>query len=186
VKRALLVLGGLLLVVTAILYVLGRGRVEVAPTAVPPGMGEESRLDSVVLYFGDPDRVGLRPEERAVISGPSVNQRLAAVMQELARGSYSGGLPVIPADTRLRNAFIDPWGIAYLDFQRTLLGPRAQGDTGEWMAVASIVHTVCANFGEVSRIRFMIDGQSVTSLFGYIDLEEPLDRGDFPLTAAGH
>jgi hypothetical protein len=184
-QRSLIAVGIVLLVVAGVFYILGRGRVEVAPTGAPPGLGKEARLQTVVLYFGDPDEIGLRPEERTIAAGPSLAARLAAVVRELAAGSFNGALPVVPPETQLRNAFVDPWGVAYLDFDRSLLSGQPREDGEEWLAIASIVRTVCDNYPEVRRVRFMIDGQAVTSLAGTMDLEEPLDARDFPIRAAG-
>ena len=76
----------------------------------------------------------------------------------------------------MRRAFIDPWGLAYLDFDRSVLGTRPLGDGEEWLVVASLVRTVCDNFPEVREVRFMIDGQVVSD--GRVFAADVLVRGD--------
>ena len=182
-RRILMLLGGLLLVTVAVLYFLGRGRVgESQRVAVhPPSAGGEARLQSVRLYFGDPAGLALRAEDRVITEGTNLTENLRACIRELARGSLSGGAPALAEGTRLVRAFVDPWGLAYLEFDRSILGTRSLGDGEEWLAVAAIVRTVCDNFPEVREVRFMVDGQVVTSLGGSVDLEEPLRAEDFPL-----
>ncbi len=181
-KKALLVLGVLVLAGAAVLYLLGRGRVgEVGPTGWPPGLDQEARLMSVRLYFGDPRGIGLKAEDRTIAAGPTLSDRLEACIRELARGSLTGSAPSLPPDTKLSRAFTDPWGLGYLDFTRAFLGDRRPGDGEEWLAVASLVRTVCDNFPEVRRVRILVEGRTVTTLGGSIDLEEPLSSEEFPL-----
>ena len=150
-----------------------------------PGPNESVRLETVVLCFGDPERIALRRETRTLVTGFTMDDRLGACVRELAAGSLTGGLPSLPPGTALRHAFVDPWGLAYLDFNRRLLGARVSGDGEEWLAVASIVRSVCDNFPEIREVRFMVDGEVVTSLGGVIDCEEPLRAEDFPDTEGG-
>jgi hypothetical protein len=181
-RRILILVSLVMIVVVAVLYSLGRSRVEEAPPPVPiRSSPEEARLQCARLYFGDPGGPGLRPEDRILVAGPRLDDRLRACVRELAAGSLTGSIPVLPAGTRLKGVFLDPWGLAYLDFDRAILGGRVASDEEEWLAVASLVRTICDNFPEVREVRFMIDGLVVTSLSGYIDLEQPLRPEDFPL-----
>lgn len=173
-----------ILVVVGILIFLGRGSLEETPVDFGQNrLGEDVRIETVRLYFGDRDRFALRPEDRSIVRGPNLNARLAACIQELASGPMTPATPVIPAATRLRRVFVDPWGLAFLDFSKDLLGQRRMRDGEEWLAVASLVRTVCDNYPEIREVRFMVEGQVVTSLAGYTDLEEALRPDDFPLTA---
>jgi len=182
-RFALIALGAVLLLAVGVLYFLGRGRLEESSAHLdrPQALAGEARLQSVVLYFGDPDQVALRPEPRAMISRQTLSDRLASCLRELAQGSLTGALPVLPPQTRLIKAYLDPTGLAYLDFDRNILGGGFVGDGEEWLAVGAVVRTVCDNFPEVRRVRFMVEGEVITSLSGYCDLEEPLRAEDFPL-----
>jgi len=185
-RRLLIILPILILAGAAVLYILGRGRIEERPRLVPMSSGliEDPRLESVQLFFGDPAGFRLVSEERIVVSGRDMTERLRICIRELASGPLAMGVPVIPSQTRLNEAFVDPWGLAYLDFNRALLGHRRPVGGEEWLAVASLVHTVTANFPAIRRIRFMIEGEVITSLAGYIDLEEPVGAEEFPPGAA--
>lgn len=185
-RRLLIILPILVLAAAAVLYFLGRGRIEDRAGLVPrpSGLLEDPRLESVQLFFADPAGYRLITEERVIVSGRDMTERLRICIRELASGPLAGGAPVLPSQTRLNEAFVDPWGLAYLDFNRALLGSRRPGEGEEWLAVASIVHTVTANLPEIRRIRFMIDGEVITSLSGYIDLEEPVGAEQFPPGAA--
>lgn len=182
-RRALLLVPVLVVVAVVLLYLAGRD--EVAEIVEPPlpaiELSERDRVEAVRLYFGAADRVGLQYETRTLVASGALEDRLRACIHELARGSLGDGLRVVPPQTRLRRAFLDPWGAAYLDFSRELLGERVSGDGEEWLTIAAIVHTVCDNYPEVREIRFLIEGQMVVSLGGYVDLEEPLRVEDFPL-----
>lgn len=181
-QRVFFVIGVLLLAVVGVLYFLGRGRIETS-TARPRARALEatSRIESQRLFFGDPKKIGFVEERRAVASGQNLETRARALVRELARGPLEGGLPVLPPETRLSHAFLDRWGVAYLDFEPSITATK-QLDGREWLMVGSLVRSVCANFPEVRAVRFMIDGEIVSSLSGYIDLDEPLTASDFVTT----
>ncbi len=185
-RRLLIVLPILVLAAATLLFFLGRSRIEDRASLVPgpSGLLEDPRLESVRLFFGDPLSYRMLTEERVVASGRDMTERLRICVRELASGPLIAGAPVLPSQTRLNEAFVDPWGLAYLDFNRAFLGQRRARPAEEWLVIASIVHTVTGNFPEIRRIRFMIDGQVITSLAGYIDLEEPVGPEQFPLDAA--
>jgi len=167
-------------VTAAIFYFLGREKIEGPTVEGPLRPVEEARLMAVRLYFGDAGGYALRPEQRVIVAGETLTDRLRDCIRELAQGSLTGLAPTLPPETALTGVFVDPWGLAYLDFTRSLLGTRTRGDGEEWLAVGSIVRTVCDNFPEIREVRLLIGGQVVTSLWGYIDLEEPLSSRDFP------
>jgi len=180
-RRVLLIFALAVLVGAGVLFLLGRGRLgEVQRELRPAGAGP-ARLMTVRLYFGHPEHSGLVREDRVLLRGERLEDRLRDCIRELAAGPLTGGVPAVPERTTLKRAFLDPWGLAWLDFNRGLLGRRSPGDYEEWLAVASLVRTVCDNFPEIREIRIMVEGQVVVSLNGYIDLEEPLSSDDFPL-----
>lgn len=155
-----------------------------APGAFDTGPRTE-RSDLVTLYFGARDRIGLAGELRTIAAGQPLEARIRSSVRELAAGSLVGGVPVIPPQTRLRGVFLDTWGVAYLDFNRDLLGRRPPDDGEEWLVVAAIVRTMCDNFPEVRAVRLLVDGEMVVSLGGYMDLEEPLRAEDFADATGG-
>lgn len=185
-RRLLIILPILVLAAATALFFLGRGRIEDRPSLLPgpSALLVDPWLQSVRLFFGDPLSYRLLTEERVVVSGRDMTEQLRICIRELASGPLAAGAPVLPSQARLNEAFVDPWGLAYLDFNRAFLGQRRARPGEEWLAIASVVHTVTANFPEIRRIRFMIDGQVITSLAGYIDLEEPVGPEQFPLDAA--
>lgn len=178
-QRILLLFAGALLLGLAVLLYVGRSSLDPGrgETKRPTFVNEETRLASVHLYFGDPLRVGFRVETRVTASGSTFDERAAACVRELAGGSLEGAWPVLPERTRLHHAYVDRWGVAYLDLDRAILAVR--GDGREWLAVGALVQTICANFPEVRALRFMVDGNLVSTFKGTIDLEEPLAPEDF-------
>jgi hypothetical protein len=182
-RRLLLVLVVLIAIGAGVLIILGRGRVrerDIQPRSF--AAAGEATLQTLRLYFADPAGGGLVREDRSAVMPASLTDRLTTCMRELEKGSHAGNLPVLPRASKIARAFVDPWGLAYLDFNAGIVS--SPGDREEWLLAASIVRTVCENFPEVREVRFMVGGQVVTSLGGYIDLEEPLSPEDFPLLPA--
>ena len=67
------------------------------------------------------------------------------------------------------------YGVACVSFSLLLVKDFVGGSTGEEMLVGSIVNTL-TEFPEVKKVRILIDGKSVESLSGHMDLTEPLTR----------
>ena len=180
-QRIFLFLGVALLVLVGVLYFIGRGRIE--STSSRPrarALEQTTRIEEQDLFFGDSSRIGFVRERRAVASGRNLESRAKALVRELARGPLEGGLPVLPREAKLEHAFLDRWGVAYLDFSPSILEARRY-DGQEWLLIGAVVRSVCTNFPEVRAVRFMVGGEVVSSLSGYIDLEEPLTANDFAI-----
>lgn len=178
-RRVWLVLLALLAIGAGVLIFLARVRVQDRDVRPRPfAEAGEATLQTLRLYFGDPARGGLVREDRSAVMPVTLAGRLTACVRELAEGSHAGNQDILPRRAALQRAFVDPWGLAYLDFNPAI---ASAGDRQEWLVVASIVRTVCENFPEIREVRFMVAGQVVTSLRGYVDLEEPLSPEDFPL-----
>jgi len=160
---------------------LGRGKVEerAEQPAIAAAPVATAKSEQIQLYFGDRNRVDLVPELRTMSAGEDLQERLQVVVRELAAGSLEGHLAVVPSGVRLRSGYVDGWGDAYLDFTKSILGRGSPGDGTEWLAVAAIVRTICEHFPEIQSVRFLIEGQMIVSLAGYVDLEEPLSAEHF-------
>ena len=138
------------------------------------GEKEAERQISVRLYFESPEQAGLLPEERSVPFSDDLSRQLRMVVEELVRGSTTGLLPTLPADTKVLEVFVTARGIAYLDLSREVVQLAEGGSKGELLTVYSIVNSLTANFPAVKRVQILVEDKPVDTLAGHVDLGRPL------------
>lgn len=132
---------------------------------------EDSQEKIVVqLWFADSQGQTLVMEEREI---PKVEGIARATINELISGPSpeSDLLPVIPVGTVLKDINVKDDGLIIVDFSRELIDNHIGGATSEALTVYSIVNTL-TQFPTVDRVQFLIEGQTVDTLTGHIDLSE--------------
>jgi len=160
---------------------------EPAAEEARPGQEEAvagaERTINVKLFFQATDRPGLVMEERTVPFSNDLGTQLKAVVGELVRGSKSGLVATLPAETKVLDVFVTPRGIAYVDLSKE----ASQGTSGshdELLSVYSIVNSLTVNFPAVRRVQILLDDRPTDTLAGHVDLSHPLTADMTLLTAA--
>lgn len=126
----------------------------------------------IALYFKDAAGK-LVLEERTI---PKVEGIARSVMEELIRGPAQAGLEAtLPAGTRLLDINVRPDGLAIVDFSGELITKLPASEKAEKLAVYSIVNTL-TQFPTVETVELRVDGQRVSTLLGYVDINENLVR----------
>ncbi|ANA41150.1 MULTISPECIES: GerMN domain-containing protein [Geobacter] len=142
------------------------------PTVQPvPGSAGSFR---VTLFFAAPDGEGLAREGRGVPACDQLADCVDAVVDELINGPLGALQPTVPPTTTVRQVRIEG-DTAVIDFGRELADGLPGGSSSEMMAVYSVVNTVCFNFPQLKRVRFLLDGAEAESLTGHLDLRQPID-----------
>ena len=161
---------------------------EAAAEEARPGREEEAaggaeRTINVKLFFQAADRPGLVMEERTVPFSSDLATQLKAVVGELVRGSKSGLVATLPAETKVLEVFVSPRGVAYVDLSKE----ASQGTSGsheELLSVYSIVNSLTVNFPAVRRVQILLEDRPADTLAGHVDLSRPLTADMTLLTAA--
>jgi len=123
------------------------------------------------FYFGDAAGRGLQREIRYLRRADSEDAQAREVLEALLAGSYTGGLSPWPEGERLRDFFLTQAGIAYVEFEESLREEAPPGDYTEWLMVATLTRTLCANFPEVRGVRIVLSGRSSGPLIRTMPLE---------------
>lgn len=133
----------------------------------------ESKEVKVNVYYPRDDGTGLLPVSRTV-KLENEDKYTAALKSLLTGTKEKGQTNVIPKKAKLRSVTVKD-GVATVDFSKELQQNFSGGSTGEEMLVGSIVNTL-TDFPEVKKVQILIDGASVETLSGHLDLSEPLPR----------
>ena len=132
-----------------------------------------SKEVKVNVYYPRDDGTGLLPVSRTV-KLENEDKYTAALKPLLTGTKEKGQTNVIPKKAKLRSVTVKD-GVATVDFSKELQQNFSGGSTGEEMLVGSIVNTL-TDFPEVKKVQILIDGASVETLSGHLDLSEPLPR----------
>ena len=153
-------------------------RVSPAPAPVPTVFAgtpavTPAQMVRVTVFFPGREDSRLHAEERDIAKPAGPAAYLKALFAEVQRGPTREGLvPVLPARLLLRNAFLQPDGIAVLDL--AVDSGLSFGSLEELTIVAALVDTVLQNVADTTRVRILVNGEPAETLAGHVDLTRPL------------
>lgn len=154
---------------------------EPSVTPAEPDASETERRIQVTLYMVSSSGTTLATEDREIPLAESAQKQAKQVIRELLAGSKRGLTSPIPRDVQLRELFITPQGIAYVDLSREIITNHPGGSSSEELTVYSVANTLIANFPVVKKVQILVEGRQVESLAGHLDLTLPYGRGPLSL-----
>jgi len=166
----------ILLIVLVILFFRSGGGEKIKPSAeiIPPELESKSEQPmerrKVVLFFPSEEDTLLHPEEREILANISIVQQAKQTIEELLIGSKNGYLSPFPLETKLRELYLTPEGVAYVDFSKEIQEKHLSGSSSEMATVFSIVNSLAYNFKSIKKVFILIDGGEKETLGGHINL----------------
>jgi spore germination protein GerM len=131
----------------------------------------------VTLYLLSASGQSLAAEEREIPLADSLQEQAKQVVQQLLIGSRRGLSSPLPKGVQLRELFITPQGMAFVDLSQELISNHIGGTCAEELTVYSLSNTLIANFPAVKKVHFLVEGREVQTLAGHLDLTVPYGRG---------
>lgn len=129
---------------------------------------------NVVLYFADKNGDYLKAENRTLQMVPGLAK---ATVNELIKGPKGEGLSAtMPKGTKINEIDIRN-GLCRIDLSKEFRDNHWGGSSGEILTVYSLVDTL-TQFDTVEKVEILIDGQSVETLKGHMDLTAPVFRNN--------
>lgn len=144
-------------------------------TVAPPKKSEKKEL-TVKVYYPNDDGSKLVAVSRKVTVTDGSDKYTAAIQSLMQGTKEKGQSTILPRQTKLRSVKLQD-GVASVDFSGDLIKHFVGGSTGEEMLVGSVVNTL-TEFPEVKAVQILIDGHSVETLAGHMDLTVPIKRMD--------
>ncbi len=127
---------------------------------------------SVKVYFGTHDAKFVVAEIHKLKNDSLLLKR---AMEALVAGPKSSELvAVLPKATQVRGVAVSD-KTAYVDFSREIAKRGFAGSATEILAVGAIVNTL-TEFPEVEKVQILVEGKRVSTLFGHLDVYDPLSR----------
>lgn len=144
----------------------------------PPSAPAPERV-RVRLFFPHAAKSTVVEEERDIPRRPLLADGVRAVLRELTSTSSQGIAAPCPPAAEVRHVFLDQFGILYLDFNKSIETVLTGDERRAALAVSAIVLSLAANFSEVKRVQFLVEGRGWSAQVGTIDLRRPL-QPNFP------
>ena len=147
-------------------------------SAPPEQVAEPETMKTVTLYFGSKDGSRLAPEYRDIKASDKILENLRQVIEALLSWPAGEVVALFPTAVKVRGVYISE-KTAYIDFSRDIVGDFVGGTAGEYLLVASIVQTVCADFPEVDSVGILVEGEEVDTIGGHLNVSRPLRPRDW-------
>jgi len=181
VQRRYLIAGALIaLVVVTLVAVMSIE--QLAPprrTAVrpaPPQPAVATAHINATLFYGSLDGQALIPLRREVPLADGVVAQGAQILRAQLAEAPAPLVSVIPKGTSLRAFYVTDRGDAFVDLSREVSAAHPGGSLMELMTVYAVVNAVTANLPKVQRVQILVDGKSVDTIAGHVDVRRPLAR----------
>lgn len=123
----------------------------------------------IQLYFADSQGKKLVMEERDIAKAEGIARR---TMEELLKGPANvESVQVIPDGTRLLDINVKPDGLCIVDLSSEARG--VMNEEQEKLMIYAVANTL-SQFPTIKEVSFMIDGQKVDQIAGYMNLSSPV------------
>ena len=153
--------------------------------AAKPLFAESAPLRKVKVFYPSSRRDGLlEPEEREIHSSNQPALEAKQIVAELISGSNSEHLPALPPETKLRELFVTPQGLAVVDITKEASHTHPGGLTQELASIYAVVNSLTQNVESIGQVQILIEGAEAETLAGHIDLTRPF-REDLSMMATG-
>lgn len=138
------------------------------------------------LFLIVPGIERLIPVPRSVDAPQGIDAQIKRALQELIEWAGTETVSPLPPQARVREVWVSPGGIAYIDFNTDFYAFSGGGSLGELHTVYSIVTTLTKSFPEILAVQILIDGKVEDTLAGHVDLSMPLvPSADWALIESG-
>jgi hypothetical protein len=126
----------------------------------------------VSVFYGDPDAEGFKLSNVQIFQSEQQINQIKQALIALCQGPPKGCLNLLPDGTTLREAYLDPNSVLYIDLSQEFTANAKGGTTGEYQAVYSVLNTVFYNFKWVKGIRILIKGEEKDTAAGHISIKD--------------
>jgi hypothetical protein len=126
------------------------------------------------LFLIVPGLEQLVPVSHTVAAPAGLDAQVRRAVQELILWSGTQAVSPLPPEAGIREVWVSPAGIAYVDFDRELRNFAGGGALGELHIVYGVVSTVVISFPEVFAVQLLVEGEMIETLAGHVDLDGPL------------
>ena len=127
------------------------------------------------MYFGNRNGFFLTAEPRRLQTSTDPAATGRRIVTALLEGPRKGGMPVMPAGTRLRAFYCSPEGTAFVDLSQEASQNHPGGVGAELLTVYALVNSLIANIPAIRTVKILCAGSETDTLAGHVDLRRPFN-----------
>lgn len=128
---------------------------------------------TISLYFSDSEGKILVAEKRDIVKVEGIGRK---TINELIKGPVNtANKPVFPEGTQLRDINIKENGLCIVDFSKEIKNIKSAQE--EKTLISSVLKTL-SQFDSIKEVTFMVEGEKVRTLGGFIDLKDSVQIGE--------
>lgn len=136
--------------------------------------GIDTESVTIRLFLIEPSTLRLSPVIRRR-EAPMTLPAQAQIAVDMLRGSAGGAMVwPLPREAEVREVWVSPGGIAYVDFSGAILDALPGGSLAEIHAVYGVIATLTASFPNIHAVQFLVEGREIDTLNGHLNLSRPL------------
>ena len=126
------------------------------------------------LFFPYKDRAFFGRDVRSLPADGTTTDRIRIVAAAVLDGPSTKLAPAFPPGLVLRQVFVDGTGTVFVDlaFDKNTAGGLGASD--ERLALWALVNSICFNFPEIKKVKILVGGDEVQTLYGHMDISRPL------------
>ncbi|MDQ0491934.1 GerMN domain-containing protein [Paenibacillus brasilensis] len=131
----------------------------------------DHQTQQITVYYTDTQENGLK-EEKKEITYPSELEKYQKAFEALQKSGNSTLIPLWSDKISVHKIKLDNGA---LTFDISLPDEARLGAGGEELAIDALKKTMF-QFNEIKTLDLLVDGQSLESLMGHVDLDHPMSR----------
>ena len=143
-------------------------------TSMTDGLADTEEV-TLQLFVVDTAARRLIPRIQRIDAPMTLPSQAQLALDLLVRVREVGMVPPLPRDTVIREVWVSPAGVAYVDFAESFPALLAGGSLREIHAVYGVVATLTGSFPNIRSVQFLVDGEPVDTLTGHVDLSRPVE-----------
>ncbi len=146
------------------------------PAATAAAATSDARKIHATLFYVSEDGTDLVPVSREVPFGATPAEEARRLIEAQLEPAPPGLVSAVPSGTKILALYLTPRGEAFVDLSHEIRTGHTGGSLDEILTVYTIVDAVTVNLPTVTSVQILVDGQSVDTLAGHVDLRHPLGR----------
>ncbi|MFH1018788.1 MAG: GerMN domain-containing protein [Pseudomonadota bacterium] len=146
-----------------------------APIASPTPFSADATT-TVTVYLPRGDLTALAPTDVKVPKERSpLGTWVASLVEALSVPAGPDTVPIFPAGTRPRTAFLGEDGTVYVDLPSASLQSSTAGIQLEMLAVEGFAKTILSNVENSRRLKILADGTDREAFWGHVYVRRPIE-----------
>jgi hypothetical protein len=141
---------------------------------VPPPVAGPT--EAITLYVAYDDNETLRPQSVRIGLSAGRQQRAEQLLRALVNLYLDKSSPhLLAPGSEVRSVYLVEPGLAVIDMNAAFADSHRSGIMVEELTVASLIQSLVANVGGISRVKILIEGKPRETLAGHTDLSNFYD-----------